>query len=66
MFVELAKEGEETETLMIDATYLKSAPRSGHRTAASLRLKNSQRPPDRVAVRSDDQRWTEHQAARCH
>jgi len=34
MFVELAKEGETTETLMIDATYLKA-----HRTAASLRLK---------------------------
>ena len=37
MFVELAKEGTATETVMIDATYLKA-----HRTAASLRLK---KPP---------------------
>lgn len=34
IFVELAKEGKATETVMIDATYLKA-----HRTAASLRLK---------------------------
>ena len=34
MFVELAKPGEETDTLRIDATHLKA-----HRTAASLRLK---------------------------
>ena len=34
MFIELAKPGDETNTLMIDATYLKA-----HRTAASLRLK---------------------------
>ncbi len=34
MFIELAKPGDETDTLMIDATHLKA-----HRTAASLRLK---------------------------
>ena len=34
MFIELAKPGEETDTLMSDATHLKA-----HRTAASLRLK---------------------------
>jgi transposase len=33
MFVALAKPGDETETLMIDATHFKA-----HRTAASLRL----------------------------
>jgi len=37
MFVELSREGQATETVMIDATYLKA-----HRTAASLRLK---KPP---------------------
>ena len=36
IFTELAKEGEVTDTLMIDATYLKA-----HRTAASLRLKKT-------------------------
>ena len=34
MFIELAKPGEDTDTLMIDATHLKA-----HRTAASLGLK---------------------------
>jgi len=34
MFTELARSGEETDTLMIDATHLKA-----HRTAASLSLK---------------------------
>lgn len=34
MFVELARPGDETDTIMIDATHLKA-----HRTAASLRLK---------------------------
>ncbi len=39
MFVELAKPGDETDTLMIDATHLKA-----HRTAASLRLKKGANP----------------------
>jgi transposase len=39
MFVELAKPGDETDTLMIDATHLKA-----HRTAASLRLKKGASP----------------------
>jgi transposase len=34
IFVELVKQGTKTETIMIDATYLKA-----HRTAASLYLK---------------------------
>ena len=34
MFVELAKPGDKTDTVMIDSTHLKA-----HRTAASLRLK---------------------------
>ena len=38
MFIELAKPGEETDTLMVDATYLKA-----HRTASSLWLKKHQR-----------------------
>lgn len=39
MFVELAKPGDQTDTLMIDATHLKA-----HRTAASLRLKKGANP----------------------
>lgn len=39
MFIELAKPGDETDTLMIDATHLKA-----HRTAASLRLKKGVNP----------------------
>lgn len=38
MFVELAKEGEDTDTVMIDATYLKA-----HRTATSLRVKKARK-----------------------
>lgn len=39
MFVELAKPGDEADTLMIDATHIKA-----HRTAASLRLKKGANP----------------------
>lgn len=56
MFLELAQAGEQTGTVMIDATYLKA-----HRTAASLRLKKHQGPSDRT-----DQRRAKHQTARCH
>ena len=52
MLLKLVDQGDETETLMIDATHLKA-----HRAATSMWLKKGDRPPDR-AYRGRDELQT--------
>lgn len=49
MLLELADQGSEIDTLMIDATHLKT-----HRTASSLGLEKGARPPDRAHQGRDE------------
>jgi len=56
ILMELAREGDNTDTLMIDATHLKA-----YRTASSLGRKNSKRPHD-----WPDKGWAELKTACCH
>ena len=53
ILIELAREGDETDVLMIDATHLKA-----HRTASSLGLKKGQGSPDWA-----DKGWFEFETA---
>ena len=55
ILIELAREGNKTDVLMIAAIHLKA-----HRTASSLVLKKRQRPPDWA-----DKRRFEFKTARC-